>query len=74
MALNAANEVAVEAFLDGAVPFTAIPAVIAAALDDAETDADSSALQMSTLAEVRRVDARSRAFSQTLVSELQSMR
>ena len=60
VALNAANEVAVEAFLDGAVPFTAIPVVIAAALDDAETDADSAALETSTLAGLRRVDARSR--------------
>ena len=74
VALNAANEVAVEAFLDGAVPFTGIPVVIAAALDDAETDADSATLETSTLAGLRRVDARSRAFSQTLVSELQSMR
>ncbi len=33
--LNAANEVAVEAFLRGAAPFPAIPAAIAAALDEA---------------------------------------
>lgn len=31
--LNAANEVAVEAFLNGAIPFTAIPSVIMAALN-----------------------------------------
>ncbi|MDA0226140.1 MAG: 1-deoxy-D-xylulose-5-phosphate reductoisomerase [Proteobacteria bacterium] len=31
--LNAANEVAVDAFLDGRLPFTAIPGVIAAVLD-----------------------------------------
>ena len=68
MALNAANEVAVEAFLDEAVPFTAIPVVIAAALDDAE----ASALDRPTLADVRRVDARARTFSRRLVVELQS--
>ena len=68
VALNAANEVAVEAFLDEAVPFTAIPVVIAAALDDAE----ASALDRPTLADVRRVDARARTFSRRLVAELQS--
>jgi len=70
VALNAANEVAVQAFLDAAVPFTAIPVVIAAALDDA--DADASGLDTPTLADVRRVDARARAFSRTRVGELQS--
>ena len=70
VALNAANEVAVEAFLGEAVPFTAIPVVIAAALDDAEADALVDATP--TLADVRRVDARARAFSRRLVGELQS--
>ena len=71
VALNAANEVAVEAFLDEAVPFTAIPVVIAAALDDAEASGLDSP---TTLDEVRRVDARARAFSRTRVGELQSQR
>ena len=70
VALNAANEVAVQAFLDAAVPFTAIPVVIAAALDDA--DRDASGLDTPTLADVRRVDARARAFSRSLVDELES--
>ena len=70
VALNAANEVAVQAFLDQAVGFTAIPVVIAAALDDAE--ADASGLDTATLDDVRRVDARARAFSRSLVAELQS--
>ena len=52
--------------------FTAIPVVIAAALDDAE--AASSGLDTPTLADVRRVDARARAFSRSLVGELQSRR
>ena len=71
VALNAANEVAVQAFLDEAVPFTAIPVVIAAALDDAEASGLDSP---TTLDEVRRVDARARAFSRTRVGELQSQR
>jgi 1-deoxy-D-xylulose-5-phosphate reductoisomerase len=72
VALNAANEVAVEAFLDEAVPFSAIPVVISAALDDAATD--TSALDTPTLADVRRVDARARELSRSLVAELQSQR
>ena len=72
VALNAANEVAVQAFLDEVVPFTAIPVVIAAALDDA--DAVTSDHDTPTLADVRRVDARARAFSRSLVGELQSKR
>ncbi|MDP6579155.1 MAG: 1-deoxy-D-xylulose-5-phosphate reductoisomerase [Vicinamibacterales bacterium] len=74
VALNAANEVAVEAFLDEAVPFSAIPIVIAAALDNADADPrDASRVgSLSTLDDVRRVDASARAFSRTLVDELQS--
>ena len=74
VALNAANEVVVAAFLGEAVSFTAIPVVIAAALDDAEAGAaaDASAHDTPTLADVRRVDARARAFSRSLVGELQS--
>ena len=69
VALNAANEVAVAAFLDEAVPFTGIPGVIAAALDDAEA---SGIDNPTTLDDVRRVDARARAFSRRLVDGLQS--
>ena len=39
--LNAANEVAVEAFLEGALPFAGIPAVVEATLEEAEAPAPS---------------------------------
>ena len=69
VALNAANEIAVQAFLDGAVPFTGIPVVIAAALDEAESSEFGS---LATLEDVRRVDARARAFSHDILGGLQS--
>jgi 1-deoxy-D-xylulose-5-phosphate reductoisomerase len=40
--LNAANEVAVEAFLEGRAGFLDIPAVVRSALDRHENDAASS--------------------------------
>ena len=46
--------------------------MIAAALDDA--DANGLGVDTPTLADVRRVDARARAFSRRLVGELQSQR
>ena len=49
--LNAANEVAVEAFLDGRSAFTAIADVIATAMDA------HTAAPVATLAAVRAVDA-----------------
>ncbi|MDE3154150.1 MAG: 1-deoxy-D-xylulose-5-phosphate reductoisomerase [Acidobacteriota bacterium] len=49
--LNAANEVAVAAFLEGAIGFMAIPELIAEAMDAHQPFA------VHTLAEVRRVDA-----------------
>jgi 1-deoxy-D-xylulose-5-phosphate reductoisomerase len=49
--LNAANEVAVEAFLAGALGFTSIPRVIAAILDA------HRAVPVTTLGAVREVDA-----------------
>jgi 1-deoxy-D-xylulose-5-phosphate reductoisomerase len=48
--LNAANEVAVEAFLDGKLGFTAIPRVIEKAMNAHETE------PVSTIDTVRRVD------------------
>ena len=69
VALNAANEVAVGAFLDESLPFTGIPVVIAAALDEAES---SGPLDPTDLDEVRRVDARARVYAQDFVTELQS--
>ena len=53
--LNAANEVAVEAFLAGRIPFTAIPAVIADTLSGiARTAADSLAQVLEADAAARR--------------------
>ncbi|MDA1094813.1 MAG: 1-deoxy-D-xylulose-5-phosphate reductoisomerase [Acidobacteria bacterium] len=69
VALNAANEVAVEAFLDEAIRFTEIPAIIAAALDDVETRHVASP---TTLDEVRAVDTAARELSRGLVREVQS--
>jgi 1-deoxy-D-xylulose-5-phosphate reductoisomerase len=60
--LNAANEIAVDAFLDGRIGFTAIPSVIERAMD-----AHASA-PARTLAEVREVDAWARARARSLVS------
>jgi 1-deoxy-D-xylulose-5-phosphate reductoisomerase len=71
VALNAANEVAVEAFLDATLAFTDIPVVIGEALDDAEA---SGLLAPTTLDDVRRVDTRAREFSHRLMAELQSRR
>jgi 1-deoxy-D-xylulose-5-phosphate reductoisomerase len=60
--LNAANEVAVEAFLDGRIGFTSIPAVIERAM---AAHAPASAR---TLGEVRDVDAWARSHARSLVS------
>jgi 1-deoxy-D-xylulose-5-phosphate reductoisomerase len=49
--LNAANEVAVEAFLDGALGFTAIPSVIERVMDAHEVE------EVSSLEAARRADA-----------------
>jgi 1-deoxy-D-xylulose-5-phosphate reductoisomerase len=49
--LNAANEVAVEAFLDGALGFTAIPTVIERVMDAHEVE------EVSSLEAARRADA-----------------
>jgi 1-deoxy-D-xylulose-5-phosphate reductoisomerase len=64
VALNAANEVAVEAFLHQAIQFGAIPDVIAAALDDAEQHGPEA---LASLDEVRAVDRRARELSRLLV-------
>jgi 1-deoxy-D-xylulose-5-phosphate reductoisomerase len=63
--LNAANEVAVDAFLDGKLAFTAIPAVI-------ERTMNAHVLEgVSTLEVVRRVDAWARAYARTMAGELE---
>jgi 1-deoxy-D-xylulose-5-phosphate reductoisomerase len=58
--LNAANEVAVASFLDGAVPFPAI----AGAIDAALTAAASQGVQRPhTLADIRELDAWARTYT-----------
>ncbi len=64
--LNAANEVAVAAFLDGRVRFTAIADLIARTMDA------RPAGPAGTLAEVRRIDTWARAHAEAGVRELQS--
>jgi 1-deoxy-D-xylulose-5-phosphate reductoisomerase len=66
--LNAANEVAVEQFLRGALPFVGIPRVIEAALNASDRDS----LAPDTLDDVRAVDAWARAFSLETVRTLPS--
>jgi 1-deoxy-D-xylulose-5-phosphate reductoisomerase len=60
--LNAANEVAVEAFLDGRIGFTAIPAMIERAMTA------HAPAPVRTLGEVREVDAWARSHARSLVS------
>lgn len=69
--LNAANEVAVAAFLAGQLSFTAIPEVIAGAMDHHESPA-SARHDLDDLAAVRALDASSRAFAAALAAEVQS--
>jgi 1-deoxy-D-xylulose-5-phosphate reductoisomerase len=64
--LNAANEVAVAAFLQGTLGFTAIPELIARTMDA------HRAGPTETLDEVRRIDAWARAYAEGAVRELQS--
>ena len=67
--LNAANEVAVAAFLDGALPFAGIPRVIEQAL---EAHAAEAATVPRDLADIRRLDRWAHAFSGGRVRALQS--
>jgi len=60
--LNAANEIAVDAFLDGRIGFTGIPSVIERAM------AAHRPVAAHTLAEVREVDAWARRHARSLVS------
>jgi 1-deoxy-D-xylulose-5-phosphate reductoisomerase len=64
--LNAANEVAVDEFLSGQLPFNAIATVIARAMD-AHRPAP-----VSTIAEVRRVDRWARDYSLELARKVKS--
>ena len=68
IALNAANEVAVEQFLAGRLTFSGIPRVIEAALEAT----DRGGLALSTLADVRAIDAWARDFSLETIRTLPS--
>ena len=67
--LNAANELAVEAFLARRLPFNGIPAVIEQALDLGERQAAGG---VGTLAAVREVDAWARRITAERISKVQS--
>jgi 1-deoxy-D-xylulose-5-phosphate reductoisomerase len=60
--LNAANEVAVQAFLDGKIAFKVIPKVIEMVLDSA------SVVSLASLAEVLAVDASARVLAESAVA------
>ena len=64
--LNAANEIAVEQFLQGRLPFTGVATLIGQAMDAHQP------VQVETLAEVRSVDTWARGYSLELARKLQS--
>ncbi|SAI71172.1 1-deoxy-D-xylulose 5-phosphate reductoisomerase [Bordetella ansorpii] len=63
VALNAANEVAVQAFLEGRLPYTWIPRVIQAAI---EWQAGRSSVTLASLGDVLALDAEVRAYAGNL--------
>jgi len=63
--LNAANEIAVARFLEGRIGFTAIPQVIARAMDA------HAPVEVSTIAAVRNVDTAARAHAQDIARGLE---
>lgn len=63
--LNAANEIAVEAFLSGKIPYLAIPKIIKDVLYDL------GAQEMESLDDVLRVDALARLKAQDLVEQIE---
>ena len=68
IALNAANELAVEAFLDGRLTFAGIPRTIERALEAADRESGP----VTSLSDIRRVDAWARAFSVETIRTLPS--
>jgi 1-deoxy-D-xylulose-5-phosphate reductoisomerase len=68
IALNAANEIAVEAFLAGRLAFPGIPDLIEEALEESTRDATEPA----SLADVRAADARARARATEMIGTLRS--
>ena len=67
--LNAANELAVGAFLDGKLPFTSIPDVIGSAMNHYES---TGRRPVRTLDDVRTVDSEARRFAAGWTGGLQS--
>jgi 1-deoxy-D-xylulose-5-phosphate reductoisomerase len=68
--LNAANEVAVAAFLEARLPFTGIASTIAQVMDAFEQE--GSATRIDGLAIVRQIDGWARAFAARLTTGVQS--
>ena len=66
--LNAANEVAVAAFLEGRLPFMAIPEVIAGAMDAHDRNGSG---RIRNLGDVRVIDGWAREFAGRSAAELQ---
>lgn len=66
-ALNAANEVAVDAFLNKQIKFTAIPDVIESVLDHFEA---GTAYAMNSLKDVLEVDQKARCLAEDFVQEI----
>ena len=69
VALNAANEVAVNAFLEDRLPFSVIPQVIERTLDACAASYPS---RVETLGTVRKIDGWARAYSADLVAAVES--
>ena len=67
--LNAANEIAVSAFMDGALGFVGIPDVITRSMDAFERQGGG---HVSGLDDVRAIDGWARAFAARTVTEVQS--
>ena len=69
--LNAANEIAVSAFLDGAFPFGGIPRVVEAVLEQGPSgEAPRDPKVTLSLEEITAIDAESRARAHEVVSEM----
>jgi 1-deoxy-D-xylulose-5-phosphate reductoisomerase len=67
--LNAANEIAVNAFLEHRLPFTGIPRVIERAIEDSER---RPSVDVKSLTDVREADRWARARSAELLSEVRA--
>jgi 1-deoxy-D-xylulose-5-phosphate reductoisomerase len=61
--LNAANEIAVQAFLDGRISFTAIPKIISAVMDQSQLSL------LATLADVLAADRCARRIAESVINE-----